>query len=166
MCQMIRFKKEINSKQDFVSICKDNIGLWHQRSKFLYQCANIIVVNGKLYICGGITRSFLNRNYVISSVTSIDVYNKEHDVWEQCSDTVIARHGSLTPEIQVFVSVLKHSTDPWILLNCVVVPPITYIKVPTETVPAPWRAITVSEHCSQTSCSLLYTSMLVTLLIT
>ena len=43
---------------------------------------------------------------------------------------------SLTPEIEVFVSVSKHFTDLNILLCCVVAPQIMYIKVLTEAVPA------------------------------
>ena len=53
-------------------------------------------MNNKLYLCGGITRSVIHRNSVISSVPSIDVYNKEQDVWEHCSDMVIARHSAGT----------------------------------------------------------------------
>jgi N-acetylneuraminic acid mutarotase len=71
---------------------------WKSKNKLrIPRCdANIVVVNGKLYLCGGITRSFLNNNSVIGSEPSIDVYNKEKDVWEHYSDMVIARHGAGT----------------------------------------------------------------------
>ena len=69
-------------------------------------------MNGKLYICGGITRSFLNHNSVISSVPNIhvDVYNKEQDFWEHCSDTVIARHGTGTVSVGTFIYVIGGTT--------------------------------------------------------
>lgn len=47
-----------------------------------------------MYLCGGATRSYTSMDSVISSVSSIDVYNKEHDVWEFCSDMVVSRHDA------------------------------------------------------------------------
>jgi hypothetical protein len=65
-------------------------------------------LNDKLYLCGtigGITTSFISRNSVISSVLSIDidVYNKEQDTWEHCSDTVIAHHNAGTTSVSSLI---------------------------------------------------------------
>ena len=67
--------------------------------------ANIVTMNDKLYLCGtigGIITSFISRISVISSVLSIDVYNKEQDTWEHCSDTVIAHHNAGTTSVSFF----------------------------------------------------------------
>ena len=38
------------------------------------------------------------------------MYNKEHDVWEHCSDTVIARHGAGTVSVGTFIYVIGGTT--------------------------------------------------------
>ena len=68
--------------------------------------ANIVTVNDKLYLCGttgGITTSFISRISVISSVLSIDVYNKEQDTCEHCSNTVIAHHNAGTTSVSSLI---------------------------------------------------------------
>jgi hypothetical protein len=63
-------------------------------------------LNDKLYLCGttgGITTSFISRISVISSVLSIDVYNKEQDTWEHCSNTVIAHHNAGTTSVYRYI---------------------------------------------------------------
>ena len=88
---------------------------WQSKNKLRFPRghANIVTVNDKLYLCGGITKSFVNRNSVVSSVHSIDVYNKEQDVWEHCSDMVIARHSAGTASVGSLIYIIGGATTQY-----------------------------------------------------
>ncbi|VDI67343.1 kelch-like protein 1/4/5 [Mytilus galloprovincialis] len=73
---------------------RKNIWTLHNNLRFPRCHGNIVTINGVMYLCGGATRSYTSMDSVISSVSSIDVYNKEHDVWEFCSDMVVSRHDA------------------------------------------------------------------------
>ena len=60
---------------------------------------DIVTVNGVMYLCGGATRSYTSRDSVISSTSSIDMYIKDLDIWEHCSDMVVARHDAGTAAV-------------------------------------------------------------------
>ena len=88
---------------------------WQSKNKLRFPRghANIVAVNDKLHLCGGVTTSFINRNSVISSVPSIDVYNKEQDVWEHCSDMVIARHSAGTACVGSLIYIIGGATTQY-----------------------------------------------------
>ena len=105
---------------------------WKSKNKLrIPRCnANIVVVNSKLYLCGGITRSFLNCNSVISSEPSIDVYNKEHDVWEHCTDMEIARHGAGTVSDGTLIYIIGGTTTQ---LNSLILRSVECFETDTKT---------------------------------
>lgn len=81
---------------------------WDRKSNLRFpRCyCNLVSVNDTLYLCGGATRAFTSSNSVISSLQSIDTYNKEQDVWEHCTDMVIPRHAAGTASLGMYHSVI------------------------------------------------------------
>ncbi|CAC5382987.1 unnamed protein product [Mytilus coruscus] len=78
---------------------RKNIWTVHNNLRFPRCHGNIVTINGIMYLCGGATRSYTSMDSVISSVSSIDVYNKENDVWEFCSDMVVSRHDAAVASV-------------------------------------------------------------------
>ena len=92
---------------------KKNKWQFKNKLRFPRGHASIVTVNDKLYLCGGVTKSFVNHNSVISSVPSIDVYNKEQDVWEHCSDMVTARHSAGTASVGSLIYIIGGATTQY-----------------------------------------------------
>ncbi|KAL3852338.1 hypothetical protein ACJMK2_015995 [Sinanodonta woodiana] len=55
---------------------------------------NIVNVQGRIYICGGATRSYNCKNSVLNSVSSIDIYEPKTDHWSLATNMVFPRHSA------------------------------------------------------------------------
>ncbi|XP_053376722.1 beta-scruin-like [Mercenaria mercenaria] len=56
--------------------------------------SNLVNVNGKLYLCGGATRTYEAKNSLLCSVSAIDRYDAVDGEWHHVTDLVIPRHDS------------------------------------------------------------------------
>lgn len=63
---------------------------------------NLVCCNGRMYLCGGATRSYNNKDSVITSTGGIDVYNSRDDVWEHCTDMVVPRHDAAAAVVGMY----------------------------------------------------------------
>lgn len=55
---------------------------------------NLVCCNGRMYLCGGATRSYNSTDSVVVSTASVDVYDRRDDHWEHCSNMVVPRHDA------------------------------------------------------------------------
>ena len=89
--------------------------------------ANLITVNGSMYICGGATRTHTYNESILTSECSVDKYDAERGTWFHVTDMVIGRHSAGATVIGMsYENYLKcwknESALKWVigldLLNC------------------------------------------------
>ncbi|KAK3103013.1 hypothetical protein FSP39_015766 [Pinctada imbricata] len=56
--------------------------------------ANLVKASGRLYLCGGATRTFTRMESTLSSVGVLDVYDQERDVWIPIAQMSTPRHNA------------------------------------------------------------------------
>lgn len=65
---------------------------------------DLVTLNGQMFICGGLTRK-KEKDSVLSSVSSLDIYKRHSDTWEFHTDMVVPRHS---PGITIIGKKSKH----------------------------------------------------------
>ncbi|KAK3600706.1 hypothetical protein CHS0354_011388 [Potamilus streckersoni] len=73
---------------------------------------NIVNVQGRIYICGGATRSFNCKNSVLNSVSSIDMYEAKTDHWSLVTNMVVPRHSAGAAVIGDRIYILGGMSSP------------------------------------------------------